>query len=372
MRTKILTALSIALSFAPLAAQDDFATLRAQLDAERSAWLAARPRQPEPKEFEAFMLAAGKRIEDFLGRAKGEDRLIARLALAELLMEIDAKDRALAALRGIDRGAHSGLGLATAAEAAQRIGDVELRESFLAAAIAREEALQPRMELATFLATRLVEVEKAEAIFTAAEKSREDDEGKALVRWYRCASMREREDIEEDAWLTALEQLAKQWPNTHYGSIARDRLRAVALKVGDEAIPFEAPTLDGKSVRLADHLGKVVLLEFWGDGTGSSARFLGDLDRELSPRGLTVVGIAMFADSAAAERQVAASKRTWPQIFDGRAWMNEVALRYGVERLPEFLLIDRKGRIAMQNIFVADAEGRAELREAILRALDVP
>ncbi len=70
------------------------------------------------------------------------------------------------------------------------------------------------------------------------------------------------------------------------------------------------------------------------------------------------------------EMTVASSTgRVWPQLFDGRGLATDLALRFGVERLPELLLIDRQGKLAVTSAWIDDADGRTELRDAIERAL---
>lgn len=55
-------------------------------------------------------------------------------------------------------------------------------------------------------------------------------------------------------------------PNGSIGDLARNILYAFDhLTVGNKAPQIEGPTIDGKTMKLSEYQGKVVVLDFWGD-----------------------------------------------------------------------------------------------------------
>lgn len=348
-----------------LCAQNDFAALRRALDADRDAMVQAAHGRPGLDDVKKLADATAAKLEKFLAEAKGEDAANARLMLANVWLEVGASEKVKAALAGFDPATTPPLALVAAAELAARVGANGTREEYVEAAVAAKAPFEQRMALAIFLATRLVEIQRADAIFEDAAKEAKDDEARARVAWFRVLCLRSREDLEEDAWIQALEKLAKEWPSTYWGGVARDLRKALDLHVGDTAIDFSGRTLDDKPLALSDLRGKVVLLEFWGERTERAAPFLQKLQGEFGERGLQLVGVAAFEDAKAAKAAAQQSGRDWPQLFDGRGMQTDVALRYGIERLPDFLLIDRKGKVAALRCFLDDETGRAELHDAI-------
>src|SRR5690606_1541819 len=155
-----------------------------------------------------------------------------RLLLADILLNTGQEDRAREVLGAIDAKTAPPLELAAAAEMAGMLGMQTERDAWIDAAVAKPAAFEDRMALAMFLMTRLVEVEKGEAIFDAARDAAKDDEERAQVLWYRAAAIREREDLPEGAYEQALEELAKQYPETYWGGVARDRRAAFDLEPG--------------------------------------------------------------------------------------------------------------------------------------------
>ena len=104
--------------------------------------------------------------------------------------------------------------------------------------------------------------------------------------------------------------------------------------------------LDGGEWRLADHLGQVVLINYWATWCGpcqEETPGLVRLARDLEPKGLAVVGVSM--DEGDRKKVVSFVKRfevPYPVVFP--AAMSQVAL--GMAGLPTTILVDRKGRVA--------------------------
>ena len=365
MRQALLYLLCAALAVAPLTAQRDFNALRGELDAARDAMVKSKNGRPAFEDVVALAKTATARLETFLEDAQGDDATNARLMLANVWMDVGRTEDAKQALMGFTPETTPPLALVAAAELAARVGADDLRERFVAAAVKKDAPLEQRMALAIFLATRLVEIARADHIFATALEAAKDDEQRAHIAWYRCASLRAREDVEEDAWITALDELAESYASTYWGGVARDRKRALELRVGSPAIAFAGRTLDGRTLALPDLAGKVVLLEFWGDQNERAGPFLRKLKDEFGAKGFAIVGIAALDDAERARTLARESERDWPQMFDGRGLQTDLALRYGIERLPDFVLLDRAGKVALLNVFLDDADGRLELRNTI-------
>ncbi|SDC92883.1 Peroxiredoxin [Paenibacillus sp. UNCCL117] len=118
-----------------------------------------------------------------------------------------------------------------------------------------------------------------------------------------------------------------------------------ALRTGDQAPEFNAMTLDGGSVSLAEYQGQGVLLNFWASWCGpcvSEMPRMNDAYREGVP------GVAMLAVNVGESRGTAAEFAanhglSFPVLLDPSG---EAAGRYGLVGLPRTFLIDGSGRIA--------------------------
>ena len=112
----------------------------------------------------------------------------------------------------------------------------------------------------------------------------------------------------------------------------------------EPAPEVELKTLEGQPLRLADYRGRVVMLNFWATWCvpcRSEIPTLGALNRDLSSRGLTVVGLST-SDSADLVREFQKEIKMDYTVALGD---EGVASTYKVGVLPTTFIIDREGRI---------------------------
>jgi peroxiredoxin len=109
---------------------------------------------------------------------------------------------------------------------------------------------------------------------------------------------------------------------------------------------LELADLTGRTVRIRDLRGQVVLLNFWATWCApcrDEMPALETLARELGPRGLAVVGVNYKEAKLQVQAFVQEQKLGFPILLDHAG---EVANRYQVFALPVTVLVDRQGVIA--------------------------
>ena len=123
------------------------------------------------------------------------------------------------------------------------------------------------------------------------------------------------------------------------------------------APPFTLRTLDGRSMRLQDYKGKVVVLDFWATWCKpciASMPHLNQMQQRYAGRGLVVVGVSMddlgssevkrFADDMGVKFRLAMAD---DRVLDA----------YGpIRALPTTYFIDRKGAVARRVVGYIDVE----------------
>ena len=215
--------------------------------------LYADGRRPTAEQEAQLVSRHTEQLRAFLDeRADGDDRWNGRLLLADLCLMQRQREDAVEALQGIEVSQAPAVLLLLAAEVAAELGQRPLRDRLVDQAVQRamqrDAPLAERMELGKLLMTLLREVERGEQVFADALRAADDDEARARVRWYRCEAIREREDLPENSYYRALEELAREFPDTYYGSVAKDRGTASQFAIGAAAIPFRATTTAGDHV----------------------------------------------------------------------------------------------------------------------------
>jgi thiol-disulfide isomerase/thioredoxin len=120
-----------------------------------------------------------------------------------------------------------------------------------------------------------------------------------------------------------------------------------AARAGFTRAPsFALKDLRGRTVRLDQFKGKVVLLNFWATWCPPCRAEMPDLvklQREYGDRGLQIAGITYPPERASRVRRLAGElKINYPLLFG----TSEVASLYGVrDVLPVTVIVDREGRI---------------------------
>jgi peroxiredoxin len=113
--------------------------------------------------------------------------------------------------------------------------------------------------------------------------------------------------------------------------------------VGAPAPDFALRSMGGANVRLSEHLGDVVLINFWATWSGPSRQEMPLLDAlyaKYQRAGLVMFGVNIDEDSQEATEMATTLQVSYPILFDAR---KEVGRAYQLGTMPMTVLIDREG-----------------------------
>lgn len=125
------------------------------------------------------------------------------------------------------------------------------------------------------------------------------------------------------------------------------------LEVGELAPLFEAETLDGKALRLADYRGKVVLLDFWMSTHPECVKEIPNLKEIYNSFGknkrFCMISLSLDVDAETVSKFVKDNELEWIHGFLGEWPEAPEAKEYGIERLPARFLLGPDGTIIAKN-----------------------
>ena len=154
-----------------------------------------------------------------------------------------------------------------------------------------------------------------------------------------------------------------------------DFLDSKQVKIGDVVEDFALPAMDGKTYRLSDCRGSVVVIDFWSAECPISEQydpFFKKLHSQWTDRGVRLLAIDSNATYGQDKIRAVMEARgiVFPILLDRG---NIIADRFGALTTPHVYILDRQGRLAYEGAVDdrswAQKEARVNYVEQALEAV---
>lgn len=135
------------------------------------------------------------------------------------------------------------------------------------------------------------------------------------------------------------------------GASRPDKAPGGAALVGQPAPDFQLKTVDGRSIRLSDLKGKVVLVNFWATWCPPCKQEMPSMERlyaRLHNQGLEILAVNIESDGDEVLPEfLRQHPHTFPILMDLEG---DVQQTYGVFRFPETFVVDKTGKVVQHII----------------------
>jgi thiol-disulfide isomerase/thioredoxin len=141
----------------------------------------------------------------------------------------------------------------------------------------------------------------------------------------------------------------------------------VPIQARKHAPDLSVTDIAGTRIALSQYRGKVVLLDFWAVDCGlcvTEIPWWVQFDKKYHDKGLQPIGLDMLKESPS---YIKPFMQKWQMNYPVALGNDDIQKRFQVEGLPETILIDRQGRVAVSQAGLADRDAFARDIEELLR-----
>jgi peroxiredoxin len=131
--------------------------------------------------------------------------------------------------------------------------------------------------------------------------------------------------------------------------IAENKKAAYGMQVAD----FSQADTSGKNISLSNFKGKYVLVDFWASWCGpcrAENPNVVNTFTKFKDKNFTVLGVSLDRTKQPWLDAIAADGLTWTHVSDLQFWNNAVAQQFGIQSIPQNLLLDPEGKLVGKNL----------------------
>ncbi|NAS31096.1 redoxin domain-containing protein [Flavobacteriaceae bacterium R38] len=120
------------------------------------------------------------------------------------------------------------------------------------------------------------------------------------------------------------------------------------IEKGKQSPSFTLPGLSGEMISLEDYKGKYVLLDFWASWCPTCRKHnkaLVPVYEKLKNNNFEIIGVSLDRKKEHWEKAIKKYNYNWPQVSDLKGIDSEIPTAYGIQYVPNFVLIAPDGNI---------------------------
>ena len=155
-------------------------------------------------------------------------------------------------------------------------------------------------------------------------------------------------------FIKLLPQLEKNYPNSEYVAAFRLKVNELSrLAIGTDAPEISVLDPDGKSIKLSDLRGKVVLLDFWASWCGPCRREnpnVVNMYKKYHDKGFEIFSVSLDKEKANWLAAIKQDGLIWKHGSELAFWQSSFCKTYNVTGIPQTFLLGKDGKIIAKGL----------------------
>lgn len=147
---------------------------------------------------------------------------------------------------------------------------------------------------------------------------------------------------------------------TQAGKVLKEKLAVLSKTgVGNMAADIKGLDPDGKEISLMQVKGKVTLIDFWASWCGPCRKEnpnVVKLYNKYHSKGFNILSVSLDEKIDNWKAAIMKDGLIWNHVSDLKGWHSEYATMYGIQAIPQTILIDADGKIIARNVMGEDLD----------------
>ncbi len=131
------------------------------------------------------------------------------------------------------------------------------------------------------------------------------------------------------------------------------------LPLGSMAPEIKLQSPEGKEISLSSLKGKIVVIDFWASWCNPCRREMpqmAELYKKYKGKGVEIYGVSLDDNMDAWKTAIDHDHITWIQVSELKKWDSKVVQMYGIEEIPNSILLDQSGKIVAKELHLEELE----------------
>ena len=150
------------------------------------------------------------------------------------------------------------------------------------------------------------------------------------------------------------ESFADDVKQTQGGKLLKEKIDILEkTAIGQKATDIVGLDPAGKSISLMSVKGKVTLIDFWASWCGPCRKAnpaVLEIYTQFHAKGFNILGVSLDDKADAWKEAIATDGLVWNHLSDLKGWDSKAAKDYGIQAIPQTILIDANGTIIGRNL----------------------